>query len=318
MKHALHHTICRYVIAMILAAASACSAATAVFSNLVDSAQGNSCAFTNSVGTPLAVGSWVRLGTFGNLDSTAIANLASQGKSILLAAFHPIGEPTTMGVGAGNEEGRVEFAVDYSAPVPDGALHLVVFNAPSPESATEVLIAKFPASIPADDASGLLGYMTVHLSASSPVIGGIGGMYATVPLVGSSFSNWMSTVAAVGLPSSMMLPEADADQDGNSNLLEYALGSHPSQSASRLGTELLRVNETFRFRFLCRNDDFRLNARVETSSELGATNWIPLEKPPTVLLAPPSPAPAGYIWLEVEFPAASLRCFARVRVFLAS
>lgn len=312
MKRALQHTICRSLISMILAAASACYAGTAVFSNLVDNSEGNSCAFTNSAGTPLAVGSWVRLGTFNNLTPTAVANLATQGKSVLLAAFQPLGEPTPMGAGAGDDVGRVEFAVDYSTPAPSGPLHLVVFNAPSPEAATEVLIAKFAVSLPADDTSGLLGYMAVHLSESTPVIGGIGGVFATVPLIGSTFTSWMSAMGAGGLP------EADADQDGNSNLLEYALGSHPSQNSSRAATEMLRVNDTLRFRFLCRNDDFRLNARVETSSDLDAASWIPLEKPPTVLLDPPSPAPAGYIWLEAEIPATEARCFARVRVVLAS
>lgn len=307
-------TLLHTTVALLFATTTVSHGTTVVFSNLVPEAEGGSHLLKDSAGSPLAVGSWIGLGRFGSMDSTAIAALAQQGNSALMAAFVPFGAPSAIGTGSANAEGRVEFAGNVANTDPLGGIHVVAFNGASPETATEVLIVSLPGLVPPDDPSGLIGYLAMHLESATLVFGGSqGGGFSTAAFQGG-FDSWMEGLGLGNLPGDLSLPGSDADHDGIANLVEYALGSHAGQAGSLATTALVEENGVFRIRFLCRNDDPALSVIVETSADLDLGSWSPVPQPPSVMPVPPSPAPPGYDWLEAEIPTVGNKRFARVRV----
>lgn len=303
-------------LAVVVAGCSFSSATTVVFSNLVPTAAGNASRLVDSKGAPLGIGSWVGLGYFGTLSPAEIAALAQEGKDALLAAFTPYGAASTIGTGTAAAAGRIEFAGNATLSQPQGGLHVVIFNAATPAAATEMLVAALPGIVPADDASGLIGYMAVHLEDATLLVGtqdanGI----ATASLPGG-FDVWMADQNQSGLSSAELLPEADADHDGVPNLVEYALGSLACDPASHANVDPVVENGIFRLRFLGRNDDPDLKIQVESTSDPGSSSWMISTEPIVEMLPSPSPAPSGHVWLQVDLPASGNRKFARVRVSL--
>ena len=291
-------------------------ATTVVFSNLVADNGGNSYRLMDSHGSPLAAGCWIQLGSFGNLSPAEVSALAHQGPQQLLAAFSPLGAASSVGAGASSVPGRIEFA--GSAPLSQAlsGLHIVAFNAAAPAAATEVLIAALPGTVPADDPSGLQGYLAVHLEDASPVVGMAGVDGLSTEVVGSGFQAWMAGQNVSGVTPDQLFPGADADHDGVSNLVEYALGSLAGDPGSRANTGLVDDGAAIRLRFLGRNDDDDLSITSETATWLDAGAWNGFAGPLIEMASPPSPAPAGYSWYEIVIPKSGARLFARVRVTL--
>jgi hypothetical protein len=289
---------------------------TVVFSNLVDDTAGNASRLVDSHGSPLAAGSWIRLGTFGNLGAAEIAALAHQGPSVLLAAFTPFGGESSVGTGANSASGRIEFAASAPLTSPRPGLHAVILNGPSPASATELLIASLPGIAPPDDASGLVGYLAVHLEDAPLIVGThTAGELATVAQ-GTRFESWMTDHTSSGLSPDILLPNADADGDGAANLLEYGLGTLPGDAASHPVMESFRENGMLRIRFLSRSDDPDLALSLQTSGNLLEDSWIPATTTPVAVPSPPYPAPAGFAWLQQDLPMSEDRLFARLRATL--
>ena len=303
-------------LAVVVAGCGVTSATTVVFSNLVPAAAGNASRLVDSNGAPLAAGSWVGLGYFGTLSPAEIAALALQGKDALLAEFSPYGSPSTIGTGTAAASGRIEFAGNATLSQPQGGLHAVIFNAATPAAATELLVAALPGIVPADDASGLIGYMAVHLEDATLVVGtqDANGT-ATVGLPGG-FETWMADQNNSGLPHEMLLPNADADHDGIPNLVEYALGSQADDPSSQAITHPTHGSGVLRLKFLGRNDDPNLEIHVETNADLTTPAWIVSPQPVVEVSPPPAPAPIGYVWLQVDLPVTGNRSFARVRASL--
>lgn len=308
----------RSLIATVLLAAVTCvsSATTVVFSNLVPENAGNAARLTDSHGTPLAVGCWIQLGYFGTLSPAEITALAQQGNQALLSAFTPSGNSSSIGTGADSLAGRVEFAAHAPLSQSRSGLHAVVFNAATTSAATEVLVVALPGTVPADDNSGLIGFLSVHLENASLVVGTASDGALSTKQVASGFDAWMAEQDLTGLTTEQLLPGADADLDGIPNLVEYALGSLAGDASSRAATDFARGNGMIRLRFLVRNDDANLVFVVETSNQLTSGDWTVSPQPLLAMPSPPSPAPTGYEWHEIEIPVSDTRHFARVRVTL--
>lgn len=303
----------------VIALAAGCISAhatTVVFSNLVADNGGSSYRLSDSKGSPLAAGCWIRLGSFGNLSTVEISELALQGHEPLLAAFAPIGAASSIGIGSSSIAGRIEFSGSIPLSQPLAGLHVVVFNASSPAAATEVLIATLPGTVPADDQSGLQGYLAVHLEHATPVVGAAGVDGLSTAVVVSGFEAWMVGQNVGDIPPDQLLPGADADHDGVSNLMEYALGTSAGDPGSRANAGLVDDGNDIRLRFLGRNDDGDLSITAETTKMLDADTWTEFAGPLIEMDLPPSPSPAGYSWYEIVIPKSGSRLFARVRVVL--
>jgi hypothetical protein len=301
---------------LIAAVCSITSASTLVCSNLVANNAGNVNRLTDSHGVPLAAGCRVQLGTFGNLSPAGISDLAHQGHQPLLAAFSPIGAASSIGSGSSSIAGRMEFSGSVPLSQPLSGLHVVVFNAPTPAAASEVLIAALPGTVPADDQSGLQGYLAVHLENATLVVGTAGVDGLSTAVVVSGFEAWMVGQNVSDIPPDQLLPGADADHDGVSNLVEYALGSLAVDPGSRANAGLVDDGDAIRLRFLGRNDDGDLSIAAETATLLDASAWSGFAGPLVEMVSPPSPAPAGYSWYEIVIPKSGSRLFARVRIVL--
>jgi hypothetical protein len=291
-------------------------ATTVVFSNLVADNAGNAQRLTDSHGTPLPAGSWVQLGSFGALNAAEISALALQDKQALLEAFTPFGAASSVGIGTASMTGRVEFAGRVALTEPVGGLHFIVFNAPSPFAANEVLVAALPGVAPQDDASGLDSYLAFHLQDSTLIVGvsNANGL-ATVEINGS-YETWIVAQSIAGATEEDLHPTADADHDGCSNLVEYALGSQPGDASSRAGTRIVGDDGVIRIQFLCRFDDPNLDLDVETSPDMAADSWVISTSPAIDVTSPPFPAPPGFRWKEVETPASEESGFIRLRASL--
>jgi hypothetical protein len=302
------------VAAFSLAGCAASFGTTVVFSNLESAAEGDSARLLDSHGDPLAAGSWIRLGHFGNLGPVEIVSLAGQGKDALLAAFVPFGVPSSLGNGASGNPGRIEFPASAPLAAPLQSLHAVVFNASSPDTATELLVVKLPDAVPMDDPSGLVGYLAVHLEDAVLLAGTATSDGISTTPTGGVFQAWMAGQVTGEIPPDELLPNGDADADGFANLLEYGLGSHAGNSGSRPEMALLRETGVLRMRFLRRSDDPGLDFVLETSASMAEQTWVASPSSPLEVPSPPFPAPEGFLWMQYDLPMASNRIFARLRV----
>jgi hypothetical protein len=310
-------TFWKFTAAILMAATCGVSlGSTVVFSNLVPIAARNDSRLVDSHGTPLAAGSWIKIGTFGTLGPAEIAALAGQGPAVLLSAFTPFGDGSSIGSGANSAPGRIEFAASAPLASPLPGLHVVFLNSPSPVAATELLVASLPGIAPPDDSSGLLGYLAVHLEDATLVAGTrTANELATVAQV-TRFESWITEQTSSGLSPDKLLPNSDADDDGSENLLEYALGTLPENASSLPAMETIRENGILRIRFLSRMDDPDLSLSVQTSGSMTEGSWNPAATNPVAVPSPPYPAPVGFSWLQQDLPLSGGRLFIRLRAIL--
>lgn len=100
-------------------------------------------------------------------------------------------------------------------------------------------------------------------SASTPTPG--------APINGQGFTGWIS---GFGLPAGRQGPDADADEDGLPNLLEFALGRSPSSPEPEPPVVIEATAEGVVVRFRVRSDRSALVAvRLESNGALGGTEW---------------------------------------------
>jgi hypothetical protein len=271
----------------------------------------------DSQGLPLPLGCRVQLATFGAATPAQIAAWAAQGAGTLLGQATTFGLPAAIGDGSGLA-GAIEFQAESPLAVPANGLHAIVLNAASPAAATEVLVLKLGDTLPADDPSGLPGYLSVHFEDAVLLFGQPHAAGFTTASAPAGFDAWIATSLGVGRPAGDYLPDADPDRDGLGNLLEYALGSQASSSASISRLHLhRRPDGGHQVRYLRRNDDQAPLYQPEQSPTLDGNSWLPLESATEELATGPHPAPAGYQWVGQALPAGDRR-FVRMRVSQAA
>lgn len=295
-----------------LAGGGTLHATIAVASNLAAATSAGSLVY-DSHGVPLPIGCRVQLATFGDATPAQIAGWAAQGAGVLLDHATPFGPPAAIGDGS-EQAGAIEFQSESPQAVPAGGLHAIVLNAPTPAAATELLLLKLGDTLPADDASGLPGFLTAHFEDAALVFGGTHAAGFATAASPAGFDAWIATALGTGRPAGDYLPDADPDYDGLASLLEYALGSQPDDSASAGRLHLHRQPDgSHQVRYLRRGDDGTLVYQPEHSSTLDGTAWLPLESPAEPLAAGPHPAPAGFQWIGQALPPGDRR-FVRMRV----
>lgn len=263
---------------------------------------------------PLPVGSLVQLGSFPGKTPEEIAALANSGATDLMAALVPFGQPVAIGAGSTSSAGTLEFTASSALQAGITGLHVVVLNASSVEAATEWLVLKIKTPVPADDPSGLPGYLAVHLRDSELVFGSATttGFATGTGVVEQGFTAWIAAQLGSGALPADLLPEADADGDGLSNLLEYAFGSSAKDGSSRAALELLKLGDSFAVEYLRRTDDSALTFACETEADPAAIEWTVLDTPISVV-TDERPVPAGYERVRQALPSTGACLFARLR-----
>lgn len=283
-----------------------------VVSNL-EAAGVSSALLMDASETPLESGCLVRLVSFGDLTEAEIQELWNDGVEALMSAAVPFGSATSVATGAA-DDGRIEFQLQQPLEEALYGLHIVVFNGPSVGASDELMVLSLPDGVPADSVSGLDGYVAVHLDSAEVVVGGRSASgFTTTGYPGGSvgaFATWIASALGPEADPEDLLLTADADGDGLSNLIEYAIGSDPGSGVSSGGCE---VGEDRMFRYLRRTDDPALFYQAEVSSDPEGVIWEDLTSEVVPLAPAPSTPPASCEWVGQELPVGN-RVFARLRI----
>ena len=193
-------------------------------------------------GLPLGVEATIQLGGFPDMSDDQVLDLATGGESALIAAWVPFGEEFPMGSGAGAQQGAFEIAVQQGMPGGESVLAGEVISVLIRNGA-ELLVMRFAGKTFAEDTETGLGEHAVLSLAEAKQIGEryspdeakivVGNRLgkqdvatAAAPAIGS-YDSWISSFTGI-IDEALRLPEADADQDGISNFMEYATGGDPS------------------------------------------------------------------------------------------
>jgi len=273
-------------------------------------------ALSDSTGAALPVGSQIRLGTFANLSGAEILALAAQGPAAVNAALLPFGQTSAVGNGSTGAAGTLEFTASEPLAAGLADLYALVLNATNTADATELLLLKISSRVPADDPSGLPGYLAVHLRHAELIYGtpsGAGFSTGAAQDQPSGFATWITAQLGAGAAPEDLAEDADADHDGFPNLLEYALGSQAGSGSSLATLELVTSDGQRHVQYLRRNDDATLSITCELQVDPAAPAWTVLTSP-VVVIAEPA-APAGYERVRRLLPESPAgRAFARLRV----
>jgi hypothetical protein len=180
-----------------------------------------------------------------------------------------------------------------------------------------MLVVRLPGELQADSLSGLEGHLAVHFDEAIVVYGertAAGFFTRSSPEVAvSPYEAWIAGQLGENAPPGDLLAEADPDQDGLENLLEYAMGTNPGDGSPREAVTARRAaNGTVFVRYVRRVNDPGLVCRAEYHTNLAAEGWAELESPAQSPGEIPFPAPEGCEWVEQALPAGN-RGFARVK-----
>jgi hypothetical protein len=181
---------------------------------------------------PLGVESEVLLGAFPGRDDDDLLDKAKEGYEALLAEFVRFGAVRTMRQGSRREDGRFEIAERQVIPETGSALEgEEIFLLIHREEQNEFIVARFPGqTFQADTETGLEQELSLHLADAKVIVGHRAGstLLATspAPAVGS-FATWIGGFPGI-TDEALRLTDADPDQDGQTNFLEYATGGDPS------------------------------------------------------------------------------------------
>ncbi|MEO5716158.1 MAG: hypothetical protein ABIT37_21945 [Luteolibacter sp.] len=207
---------------------TALRAGTVVITSVSDEAHGLQ-PLTALSGTPLAVGTQVRVGAFPGLSDDQVLDLAAQGLPQLTAAFVSFGSSCSVGEGVDGAAGGFEIAVKDSGTAPAWAGQTVSLLIQTADG--EFIVARFPGKIfEVETATGLEPLLSLHLADAKVIVGNRQGSEklatAVAPSVGS-FGTWLAGFPSITDPA-LKFSNADADSDGRSNFLEYATGGNPA------------------------------------------------------------------------------------------
>lgn len=289
-------------------------AAEAVVSNL--EAEGTvSSVICDSSGAPLAAGCHLRLVVFPGKSQAQISEIGSAGLAAILEQSQIFGTPSAVGSG-GAEPGRLEFQTGEAITQPLTGLHLLVVNSTDPATATQYLLLRLPMILPADELSGPAAHTSIHLADAEVVFGSsTASGFATASAVSpSGFESWIGSMLGGGFTEVDRQPDADPDHDGRENLLEYAIGTLPSDAVQ---VECLRLQRDAgggtHVLYLRRGDDQGILCRIDYREVLGEGSWSELTSAIATPAEIPFPAPAGCEWVWQALPAGD-RGFVRLRV----
>jgi hypothetical protein len=309
MKRLLHLTL---ACSLLMLVGSRSLGSDLVLSSLTDA--GSSGFFVDSSSDALASGSLVQVVDCGNRTEAEIQNLVAGGAETLFNAVTPFGDPTVIGQGIEDLPGHLEVVVSVPLDEAQSGLHVVVLNATTVGEATEWLLLSIPEQLPADDPSGVAGFMAIHFEDAALVYGSeTPDGFATAGSVGS-YEDWVLTMLGESSLPSERLQGADPDSDQISNLLEYAFGSDPSDSGSLGGISLRRDEGGFFLEYLRCSNDPSLGYTPEYLPAGVSEVWLPLVDTPLPIALPAYPAPTGYVWAKQEIPSATAAGLARMRI----
>lgn len=129
-----------------------------------------------------------------------------------------------------------------------------------------------------------------------------------------SFSTWAASFSLSGAEATAL---ADPENDGLSNLAEYALGGHPKQpDAADLMPQPERVNGRLRLTAIVRVDDPGLVIQASSTSELGDPESWTTNGVSQILPVDQSGVPAGFERVTFESPLLGDRGFMRLEMLL--
>ena len=287
-------------------------ASIVVVSNLSDA--GDPIPFLDQSGTELPASSLAQLGTFAGMSDAEIEATASRGIEPLLMRFRPFGAPFAIGDGASGKDGSLEVSaaepVSSSSSTAGQALFLVVGNATDLEGSSEILVVRFPGSIPADFPGGIDSFLSAHARQAHTIFGvhDEDGLHAApVAAALTSYETWIAAV----LPDATApdrLPSADPDGDGCSNIEEYALGSNPGDVTSKAGLRITSQGDQVYALFNRRRDEPALNYTLHGNRTPQA--WPIADGTPE---SDGSAAPFGYEAMRQPLPLIE-RFFARLEI----
>ena len=308
-----------------LAGVGTAAGSTIITSNLSGGAV-ESAMVCASTGDPLPGGSRGLLGAFPGMTDEQIVNLLnSAGRYALLGSFLQIGEPFAVGQGSAGEGGYFEVSAHESLSAVGGmseargeAPFIILFNAPEFWNATEILVLKLAdVAFPTDPDIGLETYLAVHLRGAEAVVGtrdAVGFLASKFPPGETvAFADWIIARLGAGAPAANLLPLADPDQDGLTNLAEFGMGLDPGKAEmiGDLPTPSITDGDTLEFVFEYRTNAVGLVVTVERSDTLNGP-WTVTDLP--FVPAGSEGLPLGIERAAVDLPMAGKReSFARLR-----
>jgi hypothetical protein len=196
-------------------------------------------------GSPLLEDAVVMVGAFPGLSDDEILNESATGSySQVATAFRPFGKSCAIGEGAAGSSGDFEIAVrealvNETSPWNGEEVSVLIQRG----NGAEFLVARFKGIVfEADSDTGLESFLSLHLASAKVIVGNCYGgtqITTTPPPSACSFNVWIEGFRNI-TNAGQRLPEADADGDGRSNLLEYATGGNPSSPTDLPPCQIIR------------------------------------------------------------------------------
>ena len=131
-------------------------------------------------------------------------------------------------------------------------------------------------------------------------------------LPATPYENWAASTS--GLTGTSAVPNADPDQDGLTNSVEFAFGTSPDSGAGCTLSTATQSAEGLEIRWTARTDG-SVNYIVAGSSTIGAapSPWTPVSAIPAAMGSPDFVVPTGYERRHVIIPTAEAKGFFRVQ-----
>ncbi len=267
-------------------------------------------------GASLPAGCLAQLGTFAFTDELIEGTLNTTGILGVMAAMRPFGSAVAVGDGTNGVAGQLQVEVQETLPAEgnphgDADMCLLVLNGPSAEASTEILLLRWDnRTIPPDGVGGLGGVLSVHVRDSVVVLGTSDPTQrrARMDDHATPFAKWIHAQLGDDDPLALSLT-ADADDDGESNLVEYALAGAAGDSSQSGRVDGLSEG-VLTFPRLDVAADGRVDYTVEFTDDLRRP-WIPLTNPLPREFDPS--LPEGYTLARTTF-SQDIRIFVRVRI----
>ncbi len=255
-------------------------------------------------GTALPLESEVRVGAFPGLTSANLIDAAAAGGLTQIEAhFVQFGETLTIGTGAEASAGVFEIVVRETTT--DSAVswngEVISLLITSPDS-SEFLVAQFPnEQFSIDSPTGLESLLSLHLGDASLVLGQNLGEFSFNTSRASerpSFTTWINQYASI-TDSTLRALNADPDNDGRSNFLEYATGGNPASANDLSPTSIVVDSEGLAWFRVSVSAGIGLNQfQLQSATEIDGP-WTPSQ---SSVSADPSPPVTNTALNWLRFP----------------
>lgn len=227
---------------------------------------------TSLEGIPLAAGVEIRVGAFPGMSDDQILNAATGGLAQLTASFIPFGAAFSIGDGVDGTAGGFEIAAKQNSGTPQASwvgeeISLIIQT----QDSGEFLVARFEGEVfQPDPDTGLDSLLPFHLADAKIIVGNRYGQTSvatsTAPTVGT-YDSWILGFPEIADPEKR-LPDADADNDGRSNFLEYLTAGDPASPTDQMPCQIQQDGEGgFWVRFSRNSGLGSVRYTVETTSD---------------------------------------------------